>query len=677
MGIDWQEHDRDSGIYEMVIKRKHPTLPMDQPVFYTFPELKEWRTGDLYKAHPTAPDNWLHCGRADNVIVFSNGEKLNPVTAEDTLVGHGKIKGAIVVGQGRFQAALLLEPVEHPASDHEKQALIDEVWPLVELANKETVAHGRIARHLVALSDPAIPFPRASKGTVQRGLAVRAYMEHINELYERVDEENAAELHLSSIDGVAQSLVGLLVEKLGIEDLDADTDIFSLGVDSLQVLSLSRSLRAALTAYPDVDVSPAAIYGSPTPGLLATYLYSACNGVQQDRRSRELALAQELVSKYTAKLPAPTKQQPPCDEAQTVLLTGSTGSLGAYLLDELCRNPRVASVMALNRGADGGESRQPGINAARGLTTDFAKVTFIGADLSLPQLGLDAKTYQRLLSTADRIVHNAWPVNFNLSVSSFEPHIRGVRHLVDFAVAAAKQAPVVFLSTVGTAMRWNQDTPVPERQLTDLQLADMGYGLSKHVSSLILDAAAAQSGVVAAAVIRVGQVAGPKGAKGKWNPQEYLPSLVASSVHLGVLPDSLGAGDVVDWVPIEDVAGIILDVAGISQTKDVTDISGYFHCVNPKTLPWSELAAGIAAHYGIKLVGLHEWISALEASATGQNLDRNPGVKLLDTYRTFAQSNAHVYFDMRRTMGASQTAASMQAVTPSMMRNWCAQWELS
>ncbi|KAK9442475.1 Male sterility, NAD-binding protein [Metarhizium brunneum] len=693
MGADWRVRDAENGIYELLIRRKDPKEPLDQPLFYTFPDLTEWSTGDLFKAHPTLKDHWMYHGRADNIIVFSNGEKLNPVTIEDGLVGHAAVKGALVVGQDRFQPALILEPTTPPKTDEEAHAIIESVWPLIEELNKETVAHGRISKQLVALSDPDMPFPRAGKGTVQRQQAVRKYKDKIDEIYKKadaVDTENAQAIDLGSVDAVLHSVLELLTGRLGVKGVEPDTDFFSAGIDSLQVLSFSKLLRAGLAAAgAEVDnavVAPRVIYANPTPEQLAKYIYSAtsADGSDQDAQGdKEISILQDLVSKYTADLPARRGDKPkPLEDGQTVILTGSTGSLGAYMLDILCKSRNVKTVVCLNRGADGGRGRQPGVSAGRGLATDFSKVEFLGSDLSQPDLGLGAAKYASLAAAADRIVHNAWPVNFNISVASFEPYVRGVRNLIDLSAAAAKQLPIVFLSSIATIGNWTAAEPVPERRLADPSLAQMGYGLSKLAGSLVLDAAASTSGVPCA-TIRVGQIAGPHGREGKWNPQEFLPSLVASSVFLGVLPRELGPQDVVDWMPVEDVAGLILDVAGVTQRRDVSDISGYFHCVNPKTAAWADLAAAIKDFFGGRireLVSMEEWLAALEESASDtSSIDRNPGVKLLDTYRGIAAAIKagqadHVYLETARTVRHSKTAANLGPVTTDLMRNWCAQW---
>lgn len=104
--------------FEIVIKQK-----MDrrhQIVFHNFPELSEWRTKDLFEENPTKPNLWRYVGRLDDLLVFSNGEKMNPVAFEKTIEGHPWVQGALVVGSGQFQAGLIIEPhADRKAADDE------------------------------------------------------------------------------------------------------------------------------------------------------------------------------------------------------------------------------------------------------------------------------------------------------------------------------------------------------------------------------------------------------------------------------------------------------------------------------------------------------------------------------------------------------------------------------
>jgi hypothetical protein len=49
----------------------------------------------------------------------------------------------------------------------------------------------------------------------------------------------------------------------------------------------------------------------------------------------------------------------------------------------------------------------------------------------------------------DRVIHNQWPVNFNMPVKYSEPYIHRVRNLADFSYKAVKRVPMVFISSIG------------------------------------------------------------------------------------------------------------------------------------------------------------------------------------------------------------------------------------
>lgn len=178
-----------------------------------------------------------------DIIVFSNGEKLNPVTIEEIVSDHPELRGALVAGQGRFQPSLLLEPVTHPETEDEAKALIDRVWPLVVSANKETVAHGQIGREFIRLSSPEKPFLRAGKGTIQRAATLKLYKDEIDELYEnagQVSDAGAPELDLSSEQALIESIRDLFHNRLGGRQvLEPDADFFSSGVSSLALIQPS------------------------------------------------------------------------------------------------------------------------------------------------------------------------------------------------------------------------------------------------------------------------------------------------------------------------------------------------------------------------------------------------------------------------------------------------------
>ncbi|KAI0431346.1 hypothetical protein F5Y09DRAFT_340753 [Xylaria sp. FL1042] len=687
-GAEWRPFADDT--YELVIVRqgKKPGL---RGFFYTFPELDEYSTKDLYKPHPTLPDFWIYQGRADNVVVFSNGEKLNPVTIEAIVQDHPDVQGALVIGSDKFQAGLLLEPVRHLEDEKDKRKFIDSVWPLVEKANSETVAHGQISRELITVASPTKPFARSGKNTIQRGSTVQLYAEEIENLY--ADAEKGArlsvtEFNLSSEESLTASILQIFKSLRGKAELGSDADFFTAGIDSLQVINASRLLQASLGVDSTV-LGPRFIYRNPTPRRLAQYILHSLtrNRVEREHKEQdyEKGVAKTLYEKYTKDLIHGKAGRPTApDHEQTIMLTGSTGGLGSYLLDQLVRNPAIKRVVCLNRAEDGGAKQQEKQGRDRGFAWDLehtSKIEYLHADLSKDKLGLSNNIYKTLLKKAHRIIHNAWPVNFNISIETFEPHLRGVRHLADFAAEAEHRVTIVFISSIGTVHNWDPSRGyVPEERTEDWNLPSNSYGLSKMGSSLILDDAAAV-GDFPAASIRVGQIAGPEAEVGLWNKHEWFPSIIASSLYMGVLPRDLGSNDRIDWVPVERVARLVLDVVGaaLDQRTEAKEIKGYFHAVNPSATTWGEIAPFVQQYYGgrIKqLVSWQEWVDRLESSSSTdeKQIDANPGLKLIETYRGMALGAAPVVLDLQRTNERSRAMAEAPIISAELMAQWFRQW---
>ncbi|KAH8165486.1 hypothetical protein CIB48_g2791 [Xylaria polymorpha] len=662
-GVDWRKTDGDA--CELVIVRKDKT-PGLQGFFYTFPDLNEYSTNDLFVPHPSLPDHWAYHGRADNVIVFSNGEKLNPITIEGIVQDHPRVKGAIVVGSNKFQPALLLEPFTHPKNQEEERALIDDVWPLIEKANSETVAHGQIIRDLVAIADQEKPFLRTGKGTIQRAATLSRYNDDIDRLYGMLGDITHLEvpkLDVKSEESLSQSIIETLDLLARKPELEPETNFFAAGIDSLQVINVSRLLRAGLAAAGyATELPPRIVYNNPTPRRLATYiLHTIIRGgaeIDTDREGDEREASKLLYERYTQQLIQGQPGRPNAsDEGQTVLLTGSTGALGSYLLDQLVRSPAVARVVCLNRGEDGGVERQAKAMKERDLVQDYSqKAEFYHADLSRGDFGLPKYVYENLSREADRAC-----ATWRISLPGPE-----------------NASPSFFISSVSTADRWDTSKgPVPEERLEDWDLPGNGYGRSKMIGSMVLEDAG-KVGDFPTASIRVGQIAGPESNAGAWAPQEWLPSIVASSLYMSALPKELGRADRVDWVPIERIAKLVLDVSGAgNQRVGSAEINGYFHGVNPSVSYWRDLAPAVQQFYAgrIKeLVSFKDWVARLEKS---QVVDANPGVKLVDTYRAMSDDSEAepVIFGMQRAASVSLAIREAPPITPQLMKHWCTQWQ--
>ncbi|TRX91306.1 hypothetical protein FHL15_007728 [Xylaria flabelliformis] len=697
------------GLYELVISRNDAII--DTQTTFTigsFGSLTEYRTRDLFEPHPKVPNAWRWRARADDIIVFLNGEKTNPVSMEQYIVATNSdvISGAIVIGAQRFQAALIIDPSTGDLTTVEQASLIERVWPSVNDANKKAPAHARVEKSLILVAP--MPFIRAGKGTIQRAATVAQYTTEIDNLYASADityslpGEGDQQADVTDIDATAQLVRNAARTITGLSDLSHTDNFFDSGMDSLQALQLVRAMRNALS-LPNLALST--VYRNPTPLQLAASVLS-----DETEGSDDQTLSEQLLSTYRGLIQQITRTTPPPrinsfsgeqGGPVDVLLTGSTGTLGTSILHALLGHPRVRHVFCLNRSADGGRATQRDRFAAAQLDTNMldSRVTFLRVDLVDPKLGLDEETYRMLGARVGLLVHNAWPVNFNLPLLSFRPMLAGLVNLVRFAAAVSlPNFRVAFISSVSVVADMGPKAPaeaVPdERTSLGASLAN-GYACSKYLAEVLCDSAAKQLGLHVA-ILRIGQVAGSTARHGAiWNRAEWLPSLVISSARaLNCLPKSLGPHfSEVDWVPSDLLGAIVRDITLANPTSTPQAGAEVFNVRNPRTTSWESLMPTIQEAVKTKIsrtvqvVSSTEWITRLQESERGYHSEtvdtspqelagNNPAVKLLNFYRHWLwpqepeNNTPQSPMVISRAVATSTTLRDMPSISPGWMEKW-------
>ncbi|EFR04290.1 L-aminoadipate-semialdehyde dehydrogenase [Nannizzia gypsea CBS 118893] len=699
-GFDFRQVDDD--VYEHWGVRNEDRVDLYQGIFHTFPDIKELTFKDLYAPHPTKPYLWIYRGRTDDMLVMSNGEKVRPVTMEAIINSHPAVSACLMIGTGYTMMSLLVELVDpEPASEPEREALLASILETVHAANAIAPKHARVfPRNTSGLPSQTSLLSEQTKTPVKRRDTVLFYEQEIKQFYKSMEEDGylAANIDFTSHETTSEGIKRLVVASLpSAKDIGLDDDLLGAGVDSLVAFSISNSLRSAVgkngvSEKKKLIVTAKFVYTYPTINALTANLYNLVHNVANGS-STPVDLQKKSMSSFRAKYAAGLM----CSGA-TVILTGSTGSLGSYLLESLVRQTKsVNKIYCLNRAEDG-RAKQMATSEPRGLSIDWSpeRVEFLQCDLSKPRFGLTVEAYNGLLQDTTHIIHNQWPVDYNWDISSFEPHIRGVRHLVDFSRRSNHDPSLFFVSTIATVNHLRPEGAVPEKPNHVLTTALDGYGSAKHVSELILEDAVAAAGVNAS-ICRVGQIAGPvlRGPeKGEWGKQEWLPSLIASSKYLGVLPSTLGALSRVDWTPVDLLADIILELASVTPGPITNGASAtpqtplpVYHAVNPNAVGWDSLVQDIAKQLGgsVKIVPCTEWVDALRKSRLGaaatatQSLKQNPALKLLDFFESVASSaekgDAWPLLETVETVKKSPRMAELKPVSAEWMNLWMEQWK--
>lgn len=709
------------GIHELYAVRD-PEKEDTQPTFTIFPDTQEYASHDLFVRHPSKAksDLWSWQARADDIIVFLNGEKTNPISMEQHIISrNADISAALVIGAQRFQAALLIEPVTagKALDSAERAAFIERILPTIEEANKDAPSHARIMKSHVLFTQPQKPMLRAGKGTVQRPGTLRSYASEIDALYRDADAMS------TDLDGGIEGAKGTLDEatvstcirqsilsSVGWPSLDESSNFFVLGMDSLQALILVRQLRQRL-AMPIVALST--VYTNPSVSSLTTAILRLLDHHQTSRASQEQARTQwrnNMIQDYKTVIDRRMMPKPNVEPngsleqgQEFVILTGSTGALGSYILDALLQNPTVGHIYCLNRAKDG-LSKQIDKNRLLGLQhpPSDGRFSFLTADLSQEYFNLTKGQYDELKSKATLVIHNAWTVNFNLSLSSFKPQLDNLVNLLVFTNDSTKLARFFFISSISSLISYrSMSGKTPEKPITaDTAPGPNGYAESKYVAEQMIDYAAQRgSPGPSLAFARVGQIAGAATHSGIWNKDEWFPSMIISSVQIGALPDSLSPMfNVVDWVPIDLLAVILVELALKRRQAEAnrtltpeTYHADVFHPLNARTTTWAALRATALDELNsrttkpMQVVPLRTWIGRVRNEAKsaidgGDDLEAalrsNPAAKLIDLFDELAAAEKFSpnQLEFSETLELSEGMRRLKPIEDEWVRKWIREW---
>ncbi|PVH91878.1 NRPS-like enzyme [Periconia macrospinosa] len=687
------------GTFEMIMHR-NPALEGVRSLSCNFPDVKVWRTKDLFKPHPTKHGLWRFHGRTDDIIVLSNGEKFNPVPSETQIAAHPLIAGALIIGNGRAQASLILEPKDY------SQDFIDQVWPVVEQANSEAPGHARITKDMILIGSEDKPFERSPKGTVIRNATGAKYEKEIADLYSRDISRNLQHIKLGlshDLTSTTRFVKEVVVSAFPGHSFGEEDDLFALGLDSLQTTEIISLLKSGINSdenQQDVTwITAKFVYEHPSIRTLSEairdYLASADGTLPIGEplpHNREERM-QRMIQKYAYATGEPETSHNVSEQQSGlhVLLTGSTGSLGRQILVKLASDSRVTKISCLDRSANASERVRQSVSTwPQPPVLDPSRVFFHQADYSKADFGLEKATFAELRDTTNVIIHNAWKVDFNHSLSSFEAvHIRSIHNFIHFSASSKLHPRIVFISSISSVGNWHSAVPASEQSGAKNKIVPetiaplptvaqpIGYAESKAVAEQLL-AAAARSGYINASIIRIGQIAGPIGEDngGKWNEHEWFPLLLKTSKALGKIPDA-SMLDKIDWVPIDIIASVILDLS-LLQNQQTLQV---YHLVNPSPKTWSELLPAIQAYIGnAEAVSMQEWVSKLEKVDTNDSdaVVAKPAVKILDFFRDMQSSKYiganDVEFSTKNAEAASSKLKQLGPVRAEWIRRWMKDW---
>ncbi|KAG1844719.1 hypothetical protein F4604DRAFT_1937408 [Suillus subluteus] len=360
------------------------TAPTHHVSVENLSDVQGYTSLDVFVKHPTVE------GSIDDVLVLSSSEKTTRAPIESTIAADIYVNGTVMFGLGRNHLGILIEP----RAGHE-----------IDVDDEKRPAEFRIG---VCVK----PMLRARKGTVKlypmriSYICQYAKMTFIGDRYEKVDGSITAGINVSLLtnwttDDVENWLMALTV---CLRHLSETASLISSG--RLWIVTSRHQYRSSRKSFSNPSIS--------RPASSIINAISSRNGPSAVDAKTDI---EDMIKKR---------------DDHMVILTGSTGGFGSYLLSSLLQRGDVSAVHAFNcpsREVTSNDQRQKIGFEGRGLDITLLhleKPVYVETDTSHDDLGLDEQLYQKTCA-------------YVLALSSLEP-----------------QPGFMFTTSTSTAQGWDR-----------------------------------------------------------------------------------------------------------------------------------------------------------------------------------------------------------------------------
>lgn len=520
-----------------------------------------------------------------------------------------------------------------------------------------------------------------------RKLTEKLYEDQINALYEvsAMSKDKVVEVSLevssktfyerSAVIAFLRSIIGATFPPG--TTIDEDEDLYGYGMDSIQTLEITSSLKRNLHRYTSMQVtwiSPRTIFRHSTFASLADLITAFLNDGIIPQEDYQLAAARtldETVARHVETLPRkPTLST--LTGTSSVAIIGSTGYLGLHLVETLMERAEITRIYCLNRGRDAQVKQSAALRllCKSNVQSLLQKLVYITIDFEKAHLGLTKNTIDLIFNEVDAVIYNSWKLDFNLGIRSFEPFIRAARDLVELVASSERGIHIIFISSLSAVASMAEKTVAPEAAVQDAAAAlNIGYAQSKLTTERVLEAASHGVGIPIS-IVRVGQIGGPTGDRpGPWADQPWISAMVRTAKSINSIPDLPAY---IDWVPVDSIAQVLYDVA---VNPAPTNIQVFNVCPESPS-PWKMFVDVLRDNHDIReVIPMREWVQRLRSitDPSVEDIARMPALKLLDYYDSIAETRQPSFASGRID---SVSKVGISAVDVHMLERWLSSWDM-
>ncbi|PWN51482.1 large subunit of L-aminoadipate-semialdehyde dehydrogenase [Violaceomyces palustris] len=465
------------------------------------------------------------------------------------------------------------------------------------------------------IDKPALPFPDTAMASAAKDTAAGS------------SSSSAAIANASPTEKIIVDLWTKLLPNAP-QPMPLDESFFDLGGHSILATRLVFEMRKAFV----VNIPLGVVFDAPTASALAKEVdhlrdmdlnlggavassSTKDKSVSEQQHQQQTSVGDEEdygkdVEALTPLIPASFGGKPRAvsEGPRTILLTGATGFLGAFILRDLLakRSERVAKVYAHVRAkdVDSALARLREGGSARGAWDEewvkSGRLEVVVGDLASPErLGIESTVYQKLSEEVDDILHNGALVHWVYPYSKLRAANVGSTICAMVLANTGRPKTLTFVSSTSaldtehyirlsdsivhngaSGAKVSEEEPTasssPRTSLEGVPETDdlvantkglkSGYGQSKWVAEKLV-MIGAQRGL-RASIVRPGYVVGDS-KSAVTNTDDFLWRLVKGSIQLGLIPDM---HNTINMVPVDHVARVSA-LACLATSDDSLELS--------------------------------------------------------------------------------------------------------
>lgn len=435
------------------------------------------------------------------------------------------------------------------------------------------------------------------------------------------------QLFVAPHNSTEQKLATIWSQILGIYPIGIHDNFFDLGGHSLLIAKMTVQLEEIL----HVKLPLGSFFEHPTIAGLAQLIeneaakfvklcrdanYQPIHAVGADRLFNEQikseASAPNLSSlQLDATLDANIFPASDCigvtSTPQNILLTGVTGFLGAFLLDQLLKSTSANIYCQI---------RCPNIKVGRqklqrnldryALTSagQDSRIVIVPGDLSQPLFGMAPADFEQLAGQIDLIYHNGAFVNLLYPYAVLrDTNVIGTQEILRLA-SQVKIKPVHFISTLDvfqSTYHSQLDLCLEQDDFSIDCVPESGYAQSKWVAEKLVKAANERG--IPTSIYRPGMIIGHS-QTGISNTEDQIGRLIKGLIQLESAPN---LSIPMSLAPVDYVCQAIVHLSHQQSSWGQA-----FHLMNSAALSLEQLVEQIRSHgYSLQMVEYEQWLKTL------------------------------------------------------------------